>query len=44
MPTREELVLMFMVALCENEGTVVSNTQMVYDLAANLADEYLRRQ
>ena len=44
MPTRQELILKFMLALCENQGTVVSNTAMVYDLAVNLADEYLRRQ
>ena len=42
MPTRQELVLSFMLALVENSDTVVSNTGLVRELAENLADEYLR--
>ena len=44
MPTRQELILQFMYFLTANSDTVVSNAEQVYNLAANLADEYLSKQ
>jgi len=38
-PTRQELVLMFMLALVANVGT--KTTEQIYREAAALADEYL---
>ena len=44
MPTRQELILQFMYFLSANASTTVGNASQVYQLACNLADEYLKNQ
>ena len=42
MLTRIELIFQFMVTLSANSNVQVNDPQQVYQLAAALADEYLR--
>ena len=42
MPTRQELVLQFMLSLSENPDVTIGNPLQVRELAEALADEYLR--
>ena len=42
MPTRIEMIFQFMVTLTANSNVLVNDPQQVYQLAAGLADEYLK--
>ncbi len=42
MKTRQELILDFMLALCENSTTNLGNPAEVYATACSMADEYLK--
>lgn len=43
MPTRQELVLQFMIALCENSTTNLGSPAEVYIVAESMADQYLAK-
>lgn len=44
MPTRNELIFQFMIALASNSSAQVGDANYVFRLASNLADEYLKHQ
>jgi hypothetical protein len=44
MPTRQELVLQFILQLAANASIQVTDAQYVYQIACSLADQYIGQQ
>jgi hypothetical protein len=44
MLTRQELILQFMLQLAANGSVQITDAKYVYDIACNLADQYIKNQ
>jgi predicted transcriptional regulator len=44
MPTRQELILQFMLQIAANGSVQVTDAKYVHNIACNLADQYIKNQ